>query len=73
MSGEPPIDNGPASVTAMAAELSNQGEEIKHLRMSVSDLREALSNLVDAVAADELMPESVSFMRNARSALIRNA
>lgn len=35
------------------------------------ELLSALSNLVDAVAADQLMPESVSFMRDARAAIAK--
>lgn len=53
------------AVLALLAQEAARGEV-------VLELREALQGLLDVIAADELVPESVIYMRQARAVLQRS-
>lgn len=47
-------------------------DEIGHLMAAAPDLQKALDDLLKVIAADELIPESVSYMRQARAVLAKS-
>jgi hypothetical protein len=51
------------------AEAERAGAELAALRAEVARLRKALSQLLRVIEHDDLIPESVSYMQQARKAL----
>jgi hypothetical protein len=48
---------------------SERAAQIKALEAENHSLREALTDLLNVIAADDLIPESVSYMKQARKVL----